>query len=208
MPLPDRLLLGVGTGAGDAAAGNHAHSGAYEALNPDALETGESTILRGNATGQVTMTSGILRIAYFTARKSETVTQVRVGTSATAAGATPTLVRIGLWTADLDGALLAQVGATPNDTTLLAGTFTNYTKALSTSFVKTAGVRYAVGLLVVTAAAAPTVAGTPGIQASVENSIIRPVLSSMKSAQADLPATLAAGALEQLTNRLYVAILP
>ena len=99
-----------------------------------------------------------LRLSFFTALKTETVTQVRCATGSTAAGATPTLVRMGVYSvagADSQGDLTL-LTATASDTSLLAAANTAYTAPLTTPLSKVAGQRYAVGLLVVTAAATPT----------------------------------------------------
>jgi hypothetical protein len=172
------------------------------------LESGEETVPRhfGGATS-TTMTSQTLRLAYFTARKSELISNVRIFSAGTAAGATPSLIRVGIWTADLDGALLALVGSTASDTALLAGTFTAYTKALSASFTKVAGQRYAAGLLVVTAAAAPTIP-TLGANIAGTEAKIRPVISGQVTAQADLPSTLVAGSVGYSMNSPYLVLVP
>lgn len=146
-----------------------------------------------------------LRLRYFTAKKTETITQAKVTTGGTAAGATPTLVRVGIWTADAAGALLAQVGATPNDTSLLAATQTDYTKALSASWNKVAGTRYASGLLVVTGATAPVMWGM-----STGNTIAghSPKRGGLIGGSADLPASAAAGAVADGGNMPYIEFIP
>lgn len=177
-------------------------------LLSDLLVTGEESIPRDRVTSTgLTMTSGVLRLCYFTARKTETITQLTIDTGGTAAGATPTLVRMGVWTTDSTGALLAQVAATPNDTTLLAGTFTTYTKSLSASWAKVAGQRYAIGDLVVTAAAAPVILGGT---TSLNNGHVNraPRMAAQITAQADLPSTAAAGALSNTNNRPFHVMLP
>jgi hypothetical protein len=205
--MPDELIFAVGTGAGDAAAGNHTHSGAYERLDPELLTVGEETYSRAYVSlGSIAMTSQLLRITYFTARKTEDVSQVRMNSANAGAAATPTLVRVGIWTADANGALLAQVGATPNDTALLATSNTNYTKALSAPFTKTAGQRYGIGLLVVTATTVPQMAGF-GVGMSAE-SAFAPKMSGAIAAQADLPASALAGGVSSNASRIYFALLP
>lgn len=174
------------------------------------LAVGESTLPRDLAQSSITMATQQLRVAYFTALKTESISQVRLLTTGTAAGATPTLVRVGIWTSDGTGALLALAGSTPNDTALLAAASTAYTKALSAAFTKQAGQRYGVGLLVVTAAAAPTVGGLnpAGLGAVSEATTVAPAISALVGGQNDLPATVAAGSLAASTNRPYVVLLP
>ena len=93
------------------------------------------------------MTSQRQELSFFTADKSFTASKVRASTRGTAA-ATVTLIRFGIYTVDGsgDGTLVA---STPNDTALFTGTFTTYTKDLSSSYDIVAGQRYAAGWLVV-----------------------------------------------------------
>jgi len=82
-----------GTWQAEAGLGTAAELAVKEPLDGNRLTVGESTIGRFNVnSGSITMTSQSLRLAYFTARKSETVASVRL-ISGTAAGATPTLGR-------------------------------------------------------------------------------------------------------------------
>lgn len=170
------------------------------------VTSGEATLPRNISIGNVTMTSGFLRLAYFTARKSETINNVRIGTTGTAAGATPTLVRVGLYTVDGSGNLTL-VASTANDTTLLAATNTAYTKALSAGYAKVAGVRYAVGVLVVTAAAAPTIMGLASSGATSEFGLTPRVTGSV-SGQTDLPSSVAVGSIADTTNFPYIVVTP
>lgn len=170
----------------------------------DALVVGEETFSRTLATNTgISLASQALRLTFFTARKTETTTQVRLSTGSTAAGATPTLCRIGLWTVDAsdNGTLVA---STANDTALFAAASTSYTRSWSSSYAKIAGQRYAVGPLVVTAATAPTVVGViPNVDTS-----ITPRLSSVITGLSDLPSTFTGASLPVNVNRPYLAILP
>lgn len=165
---------------------------------------GEDTYNRLLAMSGVALSTGSLRLTYFTARRTETITKAVLTTAATAAGATPTLVRAGIWEAGSDGALTLLVGSTPNDTALLASANTEYSKALSAPFVKQEGVLYAFGVLVVTAAAAPTVPGvtltTPRSSGATHS---RPRSCGVVSGQTDLPATVAAGSVGDSTFAIY-----
>jgi hypothetical protein len=168
-------------------------SGTYEPLGTAAFPTtAQPNLPRYSAfslTG--TMTDKLLRWGCFTAVRTATYSTVSVQTGATAAGATPTLVRIGVWTADTSGALLSLVGSTPNTTTMLAATSTIYTTALSASVTLTQGSRYALGLLVVTAATAPAMVGHNAGAGSLPYTSV-PVLGGSLSAQTDLPSSAAA----------------
>lgn len=153
------------------------------------LATGESTVARRAATtGGLTMTSQLLRLGFFTAEKSETITKLRVGVGTTVAGSTPTLIRLGVYSINPATKVLTLIRSTVNDTTLLAAQAT-YEKALSESWAKVAGERYAIGLLVVTAAAAPTIAGISiGLPATELG--VSPRESATLAAQANLPETI------------------
>lgn len=173
----------------------------------DWLTSGQETLPRELTTTTAAATGGSqnLRLSFFTARKSFTTTQARVISGGTAAGATPTLVRFGLYSVATDGSGTL-VAATVNDTTLLSATGTAYAKAWSASTAVVVGRRYAFGLLIVSAAAMPTLVGA-GMQNNAE-AIEPPRLVATLSGQADLPASFAAGSLGVSGARHYAVILP
>jgi hypothetical protein len=173
------------------------------------LVIGEESMDRRFVTSQATTSaSGNLSLTYFTARKTETTTQVRVMTGSTAAAATPTICRIGLYAiaANGDGTLVA---STPNDTSLFAATSTAYTRSWSVSFAKVAGARYAIGIIVVSGVATPTFIGAVNISTNigVENGVAPRVHGRMVS-QSDLPSTFTEAALLAGAVLHYAAILP
>lgn len=158
-----------------------------EPLDADQLTAGEGTMRRRNIVSTAVATStGSLRLSYFTARKTETITSLRLISGGTAAGATPSLVRAGVYTV-ADNGDLTLVASIANDTTIFANISTAYTRALSASLAKAAGQRYAVGILVVTAAAAPTVLGNNFVAASEAGQA--PRLCAAFHGQTDLPAS-------------------
>lgn len=161
-------------------------------LDTDELTVGECAYPRRLATSGSTsgIVSGSMRLVYFTARKDETVTQVSVSSGTTAAGATPTLIRIGVYEVAANGDLTL-VASTPNDTTLLSATNITYTKALSASLFKKKGTRYAIGLLIMTAAALPTFLGTGMGNATL--TAIPPRMLGTVASLSDLPSTVASG---------------
>lgn len=168
------------------------------------LTSAISSIERSGVNTQVHPTgSGLLRMGFFTPSRSLTATQVRIISGTTAAGATPTLVRVGLYliAANGDGTLVA---STANDTTLLAGTNTVYTRALSASYAISAGQRYSTGVLVVTAATAPTLQGGISSLAGAE-CLQAPAFSAYLSGLADLPASFTSGSLLAAAGRPYIA---
>lgn len=184
-------------------------SGAFPsavALLGNFLATGEESVSRELAmTAAAGGTSGQLRLAYFTARKSETSTQVRVYTGGTQAAATPSLCKIGIYSiaANGDGTLVA---STANDTTLFANTSTAYTRSWSASFAKVAGQRYAIAPLVVSATTMPTFLGS--IISSGTEAFVAPAVAGVISSLSDLPASFVAASVSTSGQRIYAAILP
>jgi len=176
----------------------------------DLLTTGEATFLRRMVTANnVAVSTSTLRLTFFTARKTETITQIRTITGSTAAvGAT--LCRVGIYSVDGSGNLTL-IAATANDTALwIAGT-TAYTKSLSASFTKTRGQRYAVGYLVVGASTAPTFVGLNNIFPASEVAA-SPRLSGFVGSQSDLGAissTIAVGSIsDSAAHQAYTVLLP
>lgn len=208
--LDDILALVAGGGGIDA------RIDALEALvYPDAynqLTLGQSTIPRAmtTTTSSVTLTSQLLSLTYFTATKSFTTSQV-VLLNGTAAGATPTLVRAGLYSiaANGDGTLIASFA---NDTTLFAVANTAASKSWTTPVALTAGSRYAFGALCVTGATAPALSGTNfagGTTAFAGRLGVAPRMYGTIAGSADLPASFAAASLGTAAAvRAYAEILP
>lgn len=150
---------------------------------------GEETLQRPVVTGTVSTTSGRLTLTYFTARAALVAANVTVCTGGTAAAATPTICRIGLYLVNGDNTLTL-VASTANDTTLFAATFTSYTKAFSASYTLAAGTRYAIGVIVVNAGAVPTFAGAgPSVSALA---LVTPRVGGYITGQTDLPSSVSA----------------
>lgn len=170
-----------------------------------ALAVGESSVSRIIAAGSLQPASGQLRLSYFTARKTETVTSVRINTFTAGAAPTPTLCRVGIYSEDASGTLTL-VGSTANDTTLFATAITAYTRSLTTSFKKTSGQRYALGILVVSAAAMP--AFPAAVFSASPEMAISPRLAGQVTGLADLPASVAAGSLGLSGAVVYGVLLP
>ncbi|MDM2096409.1 glycosyl hydrolase family 28-related protein [Mycobacteroides abscessus] len=162
-------------------------------------------ITPGRLTGSgIAMTSGSLYLTYINSDITKTLTQIQVRTAGTAAGATPTLIRYGLYSVDSSNNLTL-IASTPNDTTLLASTFVNYTKAFSASVSVVTGSRYAVGSLIVTAASLPQ---PYGIYAASAEALV-PLgdrLCSVLTGQSDLPSSITAGSLA-VADRIHFAYL-
>ncbi len=156
---------------------------------PGSLNVGEGPLERaGTNSSGIPVSSGTVRLAYFTARKTETVASIRVLGGSTAAAATPSLVRLGVYEVAENGDL-ALVAATANDTSLFSVASTGYTRALTAPFEKLAGKTYALAWLVVTSVGTPTLSGlnsgvTPAEMAQ------SPRLAGSRTGQTDLPATI------------------
>jgi len=206
----EQTLLGRVTG-GDIAALTAAEVTSITSAVPkhSDLATGESNIPRTGITAANTLTSGVLYLSYLTAQKTELVGRVRV-VCATGAAATPTLCQVGLFSVgagdDLD-ADLTLLAASVSDTALLSASNTAYTVTFPSWVAKTAGQRYAVGVLVMSGAAMPVLAGLPlSTLASVEASV-PPILSAELSGQTDISGNVTA-TLSASTNLHYVVVLP
>jgi hypothetical protein len=170
------------------------------------LTTGQETMSREIASAtNAAISTGTLRLTHFTGRKTETSTQVRVATGGTAAAATPTLCRIGLYTVATDGAITL-VASIANDTTLFAAASTPYVRSWSSSYGMLFGQRYALGVLVVSGAATPTFIGqTVG---SATECLVAPALSAQVTGQSDLPSSVATGSVVGSGTRIFGVILP
>ncbi|CAN7307745.1 hypothetical protein LJR296_001457 [Cupriavidus necator] len=178
------------------------------AYDDRALDSGEETLPRLHIINTaLSLPSGTMRLAYFTARKTEQIANVRIPCGNTAAGATPTLIRVGIYSVAANGDLTL-IAATTSDTTLMAVANTVYTKALSASFVKRGGQRYAVGLLVVTGAATPTTIGTSGAGNITSEYGKSPKLCGSVASQTDLPASLTAASVAEATALPYLVLAP
>jgi collagen triple helix repeat protein len=155
----------------------------------------------------VSLPSGTMRMSYFTARRAETVATMRVTGGATAAGATPTLARFGLYSINASGDATL-IASTPNDTTLFAVANALQSRAFSVPVALVAGQRYACAVLVITAAAAPTCCGVTGTIPF--DTALAPRTVAQRTGQADLPANItnAQLATSPTGNAPYAAVLP
>lgn len=159
-------------------------------VNGIMLTNGEETWPRsGINTTAFPISTQRLQLTYFTARKTETITQVGIAVGGTPAAATPTLCRIGIYTiaANGDGTLVASIA---NDTTLFASGGTTYTRTLTASLSKVRGQRYAFGLLVVSGATLPTFYGNSALAQGFPNAAgtsAAPKLAQTLGSQTDLP---------------------
>lgn len=172
------------------------------------VEGGVVTMRRSDVASALPVTTTqTFRLSYFTAHASLTSTQVRAISGSTAAAATPTLVRIGLYSiaADGVGTLAASIA---NDTTLFAATNTRYTRSWTSPVAVTAGQRYAIGILVVTAVASPTLAGIVVLASMTAEYSAAPRRSGGLAGQTDLPASFTDASLGTSSGLHYAVVLP
>lgn len=184
---------------------NGTYVGLADALTSSVLTNGEGNWWRPSISASASLPNQTLRLVYFTARKTETITKLVMTSSTTAAGATPTLVRFGIYSVAGNGDL-ALIHAIANDTGIFVSTGTEYERALTSSFSKVQGTRYAVASLVVTGATAPTVIGQTspnGLGWGVE-----PRLVGAVTGQTDLPASISAGSIVNSSIAPYTELRP
>ena len=178
-----------------------------DSFTPSALLSGESTISRIQVTSNaITVASGELVLTYFTAARTETITQVAMGTGSTGTTGTPSVIRVGIYAVDGSGNLALEA-STPHDATLLAAIDTRYAKALSASWSKSRGNRYAVGLLQINTGQVAKLSGRQ-LATVIGQFVGPPTISARISGQATLPATIAAAALTSGPRMVYFEMLP
>lgn len=163
-------------------------------LSTQDLESGETNFPRFlvNGAPAIPGASGRLICPIFAARRSETINTIRV-INANAAGATPTLVRVGVWEWDDAADNGPLIASTANDTSLFSVANTQYDIPLIAPWSKVKGRRYAIGCLVVTAAALPSIYGYSyggNIVPLGTLMTLLPRLSTRQDSLTDLPATL------------------
>lgn len=181
----------------------------FARLDPDGLASGESTIPRtdsGMSSGSA-MTSGSLRLTYKTATKTEMIRSIEIPCGGTAAVASPTLIRVGVYVEEANGDLKL-VASSASNTVLFATANAENSFPLTAPFTKIRGKRYAVGLLIVTAKTPPSVFGSTSLISSIIGK--GPALAAVRTSQANLPASVTAAqvAAGPSTVRFYAELLP
>lgn len=187
----------------------HLDSGAIRTVPEDLgvpLALGEATFARRHFASAGATISGDLQLSFFTACKTETVTQLSMYSAGTA-GASVTLNRWGVYNVAANGDLTL-TASTPNDLTLFTATGTRYVKALSVPWAKVAGNRYAVGFLTV-AGTPPSVYGSTDISTALADNVWGrdPRLSGRVTGQTDLPASVAAASVVDSRRNPFVECL-
>jgi hypothetical protein len=185
---------------GDVAAANVPSTDIY---NGNALANGEEILPRLSVPGaQGLAASGTLHLAYFTARKTEVINQIRMLSDATAATGV-TLARMGIYSVDGGGNLTLEA-ACANDAALFSGSYTPYQKTLTSALNKVKGTRYAIGVLVV-GGGMPSITGTTCAGADAS---LNPRLCGIVTGQADLPASITVGTVAEDYRIFQATITP
>jgi hypothetical protein len=165
------------------------------------LLSGEEVLPRDDITGAAALVGGTCFFTYFTARKTESITVVQTETDATA-GATLTIARVGIYTAI--GGTLTLVASSTNDTAMWNATNTVYAKALTATWNKVAGQRYALCLLAV----GTTMPTLSAIGVRPLSAALAPRIQGQLAAQANLPGSTPESGLAAGTNRFQGIFLP
>jgi len=153
-----------------------------------------------------TASSQYLRLTYFTARKTETITQVRTLTGATPA-TSATLCKIGIFSEDPATGNLTRVAVTADEkANIWLAASTAYTVSLASGFTKTKGTRYAVACLYVGTGNAPTFYGNASIVAS--EAFVAPRIAAMGPASTDMPTSISNSSLTAQSHQVYTVLLP
>jgi len=202
--------LAVGTDGYQLYADPAAASGmAWRSDDPYRLAAGTTAIPRwfcGSATAISLGASGTVRLMYYQAPRAETITQLATVTGGTAAGATPTLCRMGVYAVAANGDLTL-AGAVANDTALFAAGSTRYLRSLTGSYVQAAGSWYAFAIVVVTGAALPTFSGV-GLNAATGHASVAPRITGQLAGQTDLPASILAANVAASNAGIMGEVLP
>jgi len=169
-----------------------------------ALAVGESALPRINCGTGITLVSGTIHLSFWQAVKTEPVNTLFTTTAGTAAAATPTLCRIGIYSVDANSNLTL-IGACANDTTIWNTTFARFNRANTTPFLKVQGQRYAHAVIIVTAVAAPVMRGYNG---SIVDSNQLPFLGGQLAGQTDLLPTIANGVYSTISSMSYGGTTP
>lgn len=175
----------------------------YSKADPFPLTTGEANVSRINLSTVNATTTQTLTLSYFTASKTESIANVK--TIASTAGATLTLCRLGIYSEAGNGDLTL-VASIANDTTLWVSNSTAYSRAFSVAWSKTAGQRYALGMLVV-GTTLPLMYGLAFTNAAIAGTIMStaPRIYGQVASQSDLPSTITAATVANAAPRYIYA---
>lgn len=167
---------------------------------------GDETMPRLSANAEPVPITGTMVLSYLRATQTLDVTLIRAYTGATAAAATTTLFRLGLYEVLADGGL-ALVAAGVSDVTKIQTAWTSVGQSIAGRIV--AGRTYAVAVLAVGPGQMPTLAGTTsaaGVRLSSGVFFMDPKLSAQVPGLGDLPTTVAAASLAPCARIIWHAL--
>ena len=144
-----------------------------------------------NYSNSTATTNQVLRLNGFKCKRTEPVGRIAFTAGTTPAGASPTLLRYGLYHRELDQLTYTLVSSTPHDATLLSVANTKYPKLTSAPYTKIRGDEYCAAFLVVSAAAFPTFQApfTPTLPVNATPLNQTPIRCGAIAGQTDLPAS-------------------
>lgn len=169
----------------------------------DRLASGDENISRRVLVSNMGMTSGVMWLAYFNVRRTQTVNSIRTVPGSAAAGTT--LAKVALFTVDTNTGALTRAGISANDTALWSVANQPVVKAMGNSVAVTSGQRVAVGALWV-GSTPPQLKGT-STQSGTELSQA-PRISAGVNGQADIAASYVEGDLVVNGQYFYCALVP
>lgn len=178
----------------------------------EALWTGGEVIVpRMQVTSQGgTFASGTLTLTFGTATVTETIGHISCQTAGTNASG-GTYAAYGLYTVDSSGNLTL-VAHSNSDTTLWIYQYTslngyNVSAALTASYQKIAGQRYAVGALFV-GTTPPSIVGAAASAGDAGTNFIQPMLSAKLTGQSSIPSSITVGSLSSYGIACQFGLLP
>lgn len=179
--------------------------------DPDSLIDGIQMYSRRFVNATWNPVNNRMYLTYFTSDRTMTAGSLVFYSGNTAAAATPTLIRFGLYRVEANGDLTL-IGSTPNDTTLFSTTATRWSKAMSAPVGVTAGQRYAMAMLFISAAAAPLVYGNvpfggTGFPANAGVNA-NPRLVAQMNGQSDLPSSIPQASIGFASQCTYGEVFP
>lgn len=204
-----RPLIYVATDTGDVSFSTD--TGAWAQLNrrdANAITGMQATIPRHDLVSTPALATGQIQFTYFTSTVAGTFTKLRSVSAGTAAAATPTLAKMGLYSVAANGDM-TRIAVTANTTTLWGTINTRYDTATAASYTVANGDRLAFALLVVTGVAAPTLLGlTLAGTAAPAEAAMAPRISSQFAGQSDLPASVTDASVAASANLFYGVLVP
>jgi hypothetical protein len=177
----------------------------YDLFGGNVVGSGEEALAPFlESANNIPMTSGVIRLTYFTARATATRTamQMYTGTKTT----TNSHVMLGVYLEDPTTFDLTLLAATPDDSSLLRSPSTLYTKALAVGWDEQFGLRYAAAALVVVSGTTPEVVGNLHPAAAIAGASRRPRRAGAVTGVTSgvLPSTIANASIGDTGNRPQV----